>query len=60
MVPSSLQAFAVDAEFAGFVLFEQVESDAVEHREVLCGVPGAFAAEIFAEAHIQHPMQFAR
>jgi hypothetical protein len=39
-------------------LFEQVESDAIENGEVLRGVAGAFAVEVFAEADIEHPVQF--
>lgn len=58
MVPCGLESFAVDTEFAGFVLFEQVKGDAVEHGEVLRGVTGAFAAEVFAEGYIEHPVQF--
>jgi len=34
-------------------LFEQVEGDAVEYGEVLRRIAGAFAVEVFAEAHIQ-------
>jgi hypothetical protein len=47
----------VDAAFGGFVLFEQVESNAVEHGEVLCGIARAFVVEVFAEADIEHPVQ---
>ena len=34
-------------------MFEQVEGDAVEYGEVLRRIAGAFAVEVFAEAHIQ-------
>ena len=58
MVPSSLQAFTVDAQFAGFVLLEQVECDAVEHGVVLCGVASTFAIQVLAEADVEHSVQF--
>lgn len=48
---------AVHTSFRGFVLFDQVEGDAVEHGEVLRGIRGAFAVEIFARADIDHPVQ---
>ena len=41
-----------------FVLFEQIEGDSVEDGEVLCGVASAFAVQVFAEADVQHPVQF--
>ena len=48
----------MDAALGGFVLFERIEGDAVEHREVLRGMAGAFAIQVLAEADIEHPMQF--
>ena len=47
----------MDSALAGFVLFEQVEGDAIENGEVLGGVAGAFAVEVFAKADIEHPVQ---
>ena len=38
-------------------MFEDVEGDSVEQREVLRGVACPFSAEVFAETHIQHPVQ---
>ena len=58
MVPGGIEAFSLDSAFAGFILLEQIESDAVEHGEVLRGVAGAFAAEVFTEAYVEHPVQF--
>ena len=58
MVPCGSESFSVDAQFAGFVPLEQIESDAVEQGEVLCGVSGTLAAQILAEGHVQHPVQF--
>jgi hypothetical protein len=55
MVPSSLQPFSVDAEFAGFVLFEHVEGDTCEDGMVLCRVAGAFSAKVLAESDVQYP-----
>ena len=58
MVPGGIEAFSLDAAFAGFLLLEHIESDAVEQGEVLRGVARAFAAEVFAEADVEHPVQF--
>ena len=58
MVPCGSESLSVDAQFAGFVPLEQIESDAVEQGEVLRGVSGALAAQILAEGHVQHPVQF--
>ena len=48
----------MDAAFGSFVLFEHVEGDAGEDGIVLRRVTGAFAAEVLAEADIEHPVQF--
>ena len=48
MVPGGLESFAPDAAFEGYFLFEQVEGDAVEQQEVLCGMSRAFSIEVFA------------
>jgi hypothetical protein len=48
----------MDAEFACFVLLEQVEGDAGEDGVVLRGVSGTFPAEILVKADIEHPVQF--
>ncbi len=48
----------MDAEFAGFVLLEQAQSDAVHHGEVLGSMARAFSAEVPAKGHVKHPVQF--
>jgi hypothetical protein len=48
----------VDAALGSFVLFEQIEGDAVEYGKVLRRVTCAFAVEVLAQANIEHPMQF--
>ena len=58
MVPGGLKPFAPGAAVQRFFLFEQVEGDAVEDREILGGVAGAFTVQVFAEADIEHPVQF--
>ena len=58
MVPCGFEAFSLDSAFGRFVLFEQVEGDAIEHGEVLSRVSSAFAVKVFAKAHIEHPVQF--
>ena len=34
MVPGGSESLSVDAQFAGFVRFEQIEGDAVDHSQV--------------------------
>src|SRR5271165_106487 len=58
MKSTGLEAFSVDSALAGFVLFEQVEGDAVENGEVLGCVACAFAVVVFAKTDIEHPVQF--
>jgi len=58
VVPCGFEAFSLDSTFGRFVLFEQVEGDAIEHGEVLSRVSSAFAVKVFAKAHIEHPVQF--
>jgi len=58
VVPGGIEAFAFDASFAGILLLEHIESDTVEQGEVLRGVASAFAAEVLAEAYVEHPVQF--
>ena len=58
MVPCCLEAFSFDTPFESFVLAEQIEDNAVKQGEILGGVSGRFSAQIFAEGHVQHPVQF--
>ena len=58
MIPSGLEAFALDTTLAGFILPEQVESDAVDQGEVPGCMTGSFAALIFSKPHVQYLMQF--
>ena len=58
IVPTGLEAFSVDPAFGSLVLPEQVEGDAVEHGKILRRMAGAFAVEVFAEADVEHPVQF--
>jgi len=53
-----LESFALDAAFEGSFLFKQVERYAVEQREVLRRVACSFPVQIFAKAHVEHPVQF--
>ena len=57
VVPCGIEAFSFDTAFEGCFLFEQVERDAVEQGEVLRGMASAFSVQVFAEAHIEHPVQ---
>jgi hypothetical protein len=45
-----LKALSFVAEPGSFVHSEQVEGDAVENGEVLCGISGAFAVRVLTEA----------
>ena len=54
---AGLEAFCFDAEFAGFVLAEEIQSQPVDSREVFRRVTDAIAALIFPEAHIPRPVQ---
>jgi hypothetical protein len=58
VVPRCFEPFSLDSALGRFVLFEQVEGDAIEHGEVLSRVASAFAVKVFAKTHIQHPVQF--
>src|ERR1039458_7495391 len=58
MVPCGFEAFSLDAAFEGSFLFEQVERYAVEQREVLRRMACSFPVQIFAKAHVEHPVQF--
>ena len=44
MVPCGFEAFSLDSTFGRFVLFEQVEGDAIKHGEVLSRVASAFVS----------------
>jgi hypothetical protein len=57
IVQTGFEALAFDSEPASFLLFEQIEGDSVEQREVLCGIAGAIAIQVFSEADIERPMQ---
>lgn len=57
MVPCGVEPFPLDSSFGGFVLFEDVECDAVEQGKVLRRVSGTLSAEVFAETDIQCPVQ---
>ena len=56
VIPGCIEAFSLDSALAGFLLLEHIESDSVEQGEVLRRVSGTFAAEVFAEADIEHPV----
>jgi hypothetical protein len=58
MVPCGFEAFSLDAAFEGCFLFEQVQRYAVEQREVLRCMACSFSVQVFAKAHIKHPVQF--
>ena len=57
MVPAAAEAFAFDTNFACFLGFQQIQSNATEPGEVLGPVALANAAVVFAEVDIQRPMQ---
>jgi len=52
-----LKALSFVAEPGSFVHSEQVEGDAVENGEVLCGISGAFAVRVLSEADMEGPVE---
>jgi len=58
VIPCGFESFSLDSSVQRLFLFEQVEGDAVEQREVLCRVSSAFSVQVFAEAHVEDPVQF--
>jgi hypothetical protein len=57
IVLACLESFSFGAERVGFVVFEQIEGDAVDEREVSRGVDVSVAKEAFAEADFEHTVQ---
>ena len=56
-IERAAEAFSVEAFCGSFVGAEQVEGDAAQGGEVGGGVPGAGAAAVFLEAHIEAPVE---
>jgi hypothetical protein len=56
MVPGGFQSFSFDATLERFVLFKQIEGDAIEDGEVLRRMSGSFSIQVFAKAYIEHPV----
>ena len=56
--PAGQQAFAPNASFAGFLLFEQVERDVAQDREIFRARVFAHPTVILIKGNIQRPMQF--
>src|SRR5258707_2815949 len=55
--PASFMALGLDADFdAGFTL-QEVERQMTQDRKVLRAAASAHATVIFAESHVEHPVQ---
>ncbi len=54
MVPASLLAFGLDADFGGALRFEQVQGQVSYHRQFLVGAAGSDSAAVFIKGHVQH------
>lgn len=57
MIPARGQAFVLDAELLGAILFERVERNVVEDREVFRRVVRANARLVLVHRHIQDPVE---
>ena len=57
MVPAGREAFVLDAQFLGPILFEEIQRDVVEDREILGGVADADAGLVLVHRDIQHPVE---
>jgi len=57
VISAGFEAFASQAAFADFFLFEQIQGDAVQSRKILRGVALTHTAVVLGKAHVQRPMQ---
>src|SRR3990172_6607991 len=57
MIPTGQQAFALDTALAGYLLFEQVQSDMAQQSQVFGSMILPHPAAIFIKGNIQGPMQ---
>ena len=57
LIPSSQETFSLDAPFAGFLLFEQVQGNMAQDGKVFCSMILPYTAMIFVKGDIQGPMQ---
>ena len=57
MIPGGIELFAFDAALLRAVLFEEVECQSSQRRQVRRRVSGSRPAPVFATLHIQHPVQ---
>ena len=55
-IPYGLEAFVYEAELR-IVLFEDVQCQLPDEREVLCGHFASFALLVFAEGHVECPVE---
>jgi hypothetical protein len=56
LLPTRQEAFTLDAPFAGFLLFEQVQSDMPQQGEVFWSMVFADPAAVFIKGKIQGPV----
>src|SRR3954467_4483262 len=56
VVPTCNEAFTTNAEL-GFIVFEQVEGNAIDQGEVLGSVTSPLSALVFMEGNVEHPME---
>ena len=57
MVPSSLLALGLDADFDVLFLFEQVQGQVSGYRQIAVGVARPDPAPVLIESHVQDPVQ---
>lgn len=57
LVPCGEESFVLDSDACGFFVLEHTESEAADEAEVGVGVTFADAALVFAERHVELPVQ---
>ena len=55
-IPSGFEPFVYEADL-GLVLFEDVQGELPDEREVLCCHFASFALLVFAEGHVERPVE---
>ena len=56
MIPACIKLLAPDPAFFAFLLFEQIESQSTQGRQIFGGISSTSAALIFAKTNIHDPM----
>lgn len=57
IVPTSLKPFPSHSDFGRLFVFEQIQCDSVNQREILCCISCSLPTMVLVESDIQYPMQ---